>query len=89
MRNAMVDEEIIDSSISLHPNVMKFIEIWSTYIVRDKEDTNEYDLMKKSFINAFGETVFQDWLFYSYYFVRTSTMIERGWNDDNNREVGN
>jgi hypothetical protein len=89
MINAMVEDELLENKITApHPNAATFIEAWREYIVLPQEDTEQYATMKKKFINAFGEKWFTEWLIYSYYFVRSATMQQRGWVDNNNRAVG-
>lgn len=88
LMNALVSDELIEAKVTPHPNVLIFLETWKEYISLPTEDIEKYTLMKKQFINAFGEKWFQEWLFYSYYFVRSATMAQRNWVDNNNREIG-
>ena len=86
--NAFVEDGLTESVHSFHPNVSKFLELWKDYIQLPTENLDQYETMKKSFINAFGEKWFNEYLFYSYYFVRTQTMNERKYEDSNLRPVG-
>lgn len=88
IKNAMLSDELLTVDKFSHPDIIRLFTKWKIYLTSEKEPhskaDNSYEDVKKSFLNCFGATWWDNWLRYTWYFYRTSDLLKRGIYADSN-----